>query len=199
VCPAPLPPPPELALGALSLYTHGMGYPRGYFLTWHTYGTWLHGDDAGSVDRQHNVFDTPRLGQDPERFARERQLMRHPPYILSRIARQLVDAVMREHCRRRQWDLRALAVRSNHVHVIIAGPSIEPEPIVKQLKEWATRKLRSHGLAGPRQHVWAAHASTIYLYEPGLLDAKVHYVRNMQDGSESGRPDWDVKLGLGEP
>lgn len=60
-----------------------------------------------------------------------------------------------------------------------------------------TRKLRSHGIVGGSQRVWAEHASTIYLFERGSLEAKVEYVTKMQDGNE-GREEWDVKLGLRE-
>jgi REP element-mobilizing transposase RayT len=173
-----------------------VSYPPGYFLTWHTYGTWLHGEAAGSVDKDHNAFNSPRLPPDSARFAGERSMMKDEPFVLSSMARLLVDAVIREHCRLRQWDLRALAVRSNHVHVVVARPSVGPEPIVKQLKDWGTRKLRSHRLAGPRQRVWADHASTLYLYEPGSLDDTTNYVLTMQERSTSGRPDWDIKLGI---
>src|SRR5262249_22110119 len=159
-----------------------------------TYGTWLHGDDAGSVDANHNRFGMPRIQPDESRFNQARRAMTEPPMLLSPITRILVDAVMREHCRLREWDLRALAVRSNHVHAVIASPTIAPEPIVKQLKEWATRNLRSHRLAAPHQHVWAEHASTIYLYEPGSLDDKIRYVLTMQDDVDESRTrkDWDI-------
>jgi len=45
--------------------------------------------------------------------------------------------------------------------------------------------------------VWADHASTIHLFEPGSLEAAIEYV-NTQDGHAPppGREDWDVKLGL---
>ena len=33
--------------------------PAGHFLTFRTYGTWLHGDARGSVDRFHNVPGEP--------------------------------------------------------------------------------------------------------------------------------------------
>ena len=33
--------------------------PLAYLITFRTYGTWLHGDARGSVDREHNVFGTP--------------------------------------------------------------------------------------------------------------------------------------------
>lgn len=173
----------------------------GYFLTWHTYGTWLHGDDAGSVDRDHNRFGTPRLGPDAMRFAKGRRALKDEPLVLSPIARMLADKVMRDHCILRGWALAALSVRSNHVHAVIESPTIAPEPIVKQLKEWATRKLRSHRIVGVCQPVWAEHGSTIYLFEPGSLEEKINYVKNMQDEPPPGhgRPDWDVKLGIRMP
>jgi len=59
----------------------------------------------------------------------------------SPIARQLVDTVMRDHCERRQWQLLALAVRSNHVHVVVGQPDPPPELLVQQLKVWATRRF----------------------------------------------------------
>jgi REP element-mobilizing transposase RayT len=167
----------------------------GYFLTWHTYGTWLHGDDAGSVDRGHNEFGTPRLAPDRARFERALGELKTEPLVLSNTARILVGKVMRDHCAIRAWDLRALSVRSNHVHVVIADPTVKPEFMVQQLKDWGTRKLRSHRIIGTTQRAWAEHASTIYLFEPGSLEAKIKYVNEMQDGNE-GREAWDVKLGL---
>jgi hypothetical protein len=170
----------------------------GYLLTWHTYGTWLHGDDAGSVDLAHNRFGTPRLAPDPERFRKALRALKHPPVTLSLAARILVDNIVRKHCRIRCWDLRALAIRSNHAHVVIGEPEVIPEIIVKQLKEWGTRELRAHRIVGMRQHAWADHGSMIYLYEPDSLERAIKYVLDMQDEPESGhgRPGWDKRLGL---
>lgn len=169
-----------------------MIFPPGYFLTWHTYGTWLHGDGAGSVDKDHNQFGAPRLTADRPRLDRALASLRHPPVVLGHTARLLVDAVIREHCARRSWTLAALAVRSNHVHVVVAGVAREPELIVKQLKEWGTRKLRSHSIVGPNSLAWADHASTIYLYESGSLARATRYVLTMQDEPPEGhgRPEW---------
>jgi hypothetical protein len=35
--------------------------PLAYLITFRCYGTWLHGDDRGSVDREHNVPLTPLI------------------------------------------------------------------------------------------------------------------------------------------
>jgi len=126
-----------------------------YFLTWHTYGTWLHGDEAGSVDRAHNARGHPRLPPDPERFRRERASLRDVPLVLGVEARAAVDAVMRAHCVRREWNLRALAVRSNHVHVVLlsyspdpkwANGAVDPHVVVKQLKEWGDTRTSETGI-----------------------------------------------------
>ena len=152
----------------------------GYFLTWRTYGTWLHGE-PGSVDHEHNLFGQPYGAPDPGRVEFIRHRMRDEPLILLSIARLLVDNVIRDHCARRNWKLLALAVRSNHLHVVIADPEPPPELIVQQLKMWATRKLREHRIIGPHQRAWANHASTLYLFEPGAVAEKVRYVLTMQD------------------
>src|SRR5690606_2597374 len=158
----------------------------GYFLTWRTYGTWLHGE-PGAVDHNHNILGQPRAPVDPERVAFLRERLKHEPVVLSPIARQLVDKVMREHCERRQWRLLALAVRSNHVHVVIGEPEPPPELIVQQLKMWATRRLREHRIIGPAQRAWAEHASTLYLFEPGSVEEKIHYVLFEQNAPDPDR------------
>src|SRR2546421_11369035 len=47
-----------------------MSRPLAYHITWGTYGTRLHGDGRGTVDREHNEYGTPVLGPDPERQRR---------------------------------------------------------------------------------------------------------------------------------
>ena len=55
------------------------GIPLGYLITFRTYGTWLHGDPRGSVDRFHNIYGTPKLPPSPIRQEYERRLMKMPP------------------------------------------------------------------------------------------------------------------------
>ena len=45
-----------------------MSDPIAYFITFRTYGTWLHGDERGSTDRDHNAYDTPLLDPDADRL-----------------------------------------------------------------------------------------------------------------------------------
>jgi hypothetical protein len=50
--------------------------PLAFLITWRTYGTWLHGDSRGSVDRAHNRYGTPRLPPNKVRQQYERNLLK---------------------------------------------------------------------------------------------------------------------------
>jgi len=39
--------------------------PLAYMITFRTYGSWLHGDERGSIDRHHNRFGGPRVSVNP--------------------------------------------------------------------------------------------------------------------------------------
>jgi hypothetical protein len=60
-----------------------MSSPLAYFITFTCYGTWLHGDQRGSVDREHNAPGTPVLTPDPARQADEQEQLGEPPYLLN--------------------------------------------------------------------------------------------------------------------
>src|SRR5262245_15497751 len=92
-----------------------------YFITYHTYGTWLHGRDIGSVDKDHNVPGTPYLPPDPKRERREFATLKHPPVELCASRRFIVDATIREVCQHRKWLLRAVHVRTTHVHAVVSA------------------------------------------------------------------------------
>ncbi|MGQ0761444.1 MAG: hypothetical protein ACT4OT_05435 [Acidobacteriota bacterium] len=40
-------------------------FPLAYLITFRCYGTWLHGDERGSVDRKQNVYGTPKTAFNP--------------------------------------------------------------------------------------------------------------------------------------
>ena len=161
--------------------------PRGYLLTWGTYGTWLHGDVAGSVSRHNNAFGTPLCPPDEWLNDLARRGLKYEPVVLSPESRAVVEQAIRDHASFRQWDAPAINARSNHVHVVVAAPTIRPEPIMKQFKEWGTRRLRTAGLAPAVGEVWTPHGSTRYLYEPGSLEAAIRYVLFEQDTGRPGR------------
>ena len=77
--------------------------PLAYFITFRTYGTWLHGDSRGSVDRLHNTYGTPRLPPNPLRRNYERGLLKRPPVKLTATRRAAVERGIRDTCKIRKW------------------------------------------------------------------------------------------------
>lgn len=98
-----------------------------YFLTFSTYGTWLPGNAKGSVDREHRAYDTPLLPIDPARENSAREQLAQPPYILDAAARDFVCQAVIALSAERGWNLLAVPVRSNHVHVVIQAERAWPD------------------------------------------------------------------------
>src|SRR5689334_9613758 len=89
--------------------------PKGFLITFRCYGTWLHGDERGSVDRLHRAFGTPMLPPNVARTNHDRRLLRQPPVTLNSRRRGFIEKSIRLTCACRKWSLWTLNVRSNHV------------------------------------------------------------------------------------
>jgi REP element-mobilizing transposase RayT len=153
-------------------------WPLAYFITFRTYGTWLPGDDRGSVDRDHDQVGEPTR-RDGLLVARAVGQMAADARVLTEKERVLVKESIERRCTVAGWELTAINVRTNHVHVVVAAPA-RPEVVLGSLKSWATRDLRDAGLAEHGERLWARHGSTRYLWEPGSVERAVDYVDNWQ-------------------
>jgi REP element-mobilizing transposase RayT len=158
-----------------------MSGPKAYFLTWTTYGAWVHGDARGTVDDEHNRYMTPRAPACEARARANRAAMNSVEVRLGDDHRKLVDEAIRDHCAFRSWWLGALSVRSNHVHCVVHSGETAPEQVVGQLKSWATRRLRERGAFAPTHRIWAREASTRYLWKEHDVRAAQQYVLECQD------------------
>ena len=153
--------------------------PLAYFITFRTYGTWLHGDARGSVDRSHNIFGTPLLEPDTKRERAELERCSREPVTLDAPCRRVVERTVVEVCGHRVWPIHELNVRSNHVHVVLSAD--EPvEQVMRSLKSWSTRRLKEAGLLPPGGKTWSRHGSTRYLWKPHEVDAACRYVQDGQ-------------------
>ena len=159
-----------------------MDDPLAYFLTWTTYGSWLSGDERGWVDRP-GKFREP----DRDRQNTARQLMTEPALTLDWDQRQIVEATIVKHCRIRNWQLHAVNVRTQHVHVVVTAPNRNPDEVMDQFKAWCTRKLKEHaqslqhGVAEIRQNWWTQRGSKRWLNDTEGVENAVLYVRDAQD------------------
>jgi REP element-mobilizing transposase RayT len=150
--------------------------PLAYFITFRTYGTWLHGDVRGSFQRRPGGWPSA-LGPMPrlERAMEER--LRSAPVRLDDDRRVIVAATLHEVCKRRAWVLHALSVRREHVHVVVtSGGAVTPEQIMVAFKAWSTRRLVQRGCLGHGVRVWSRHGSTRYVRSLRELETVVEYV-----------------------
>ena len=151
-----------------------------YFLTWTTRGTWLHGDERGSVDRDHNTRGSPLLPPDLHLKLSTQERLVRDPVRLSVSQRSIASDAIERVCKHRNWSLLAMNIRSNHVHIVIEAPDSKPEIVMGQLKSWATRDLREAGEIASKGRIWTNQGSTRWIKDGASLTAAIDYVLNHQ-------------------
>lgn len=149
--------------------------PLAFFITFRTFGSWLHGDVRGSVDRKHNRYGEPLLPPNSVRRKLESAQAGGREFVMNADQRAVVDRTIREVCEHRRWGLGVLNVRSNHVHVVVAT-ACAPERAMNAFKSWSTRRLVEAGLLEQNVRPWSRHGSTKWLWTPGDVDAACEYV-----------------------
>jgi len=154
-------------------------FPLAYLISFRTYGTWLHGDHRGSTSRKQNKYGTPRIAANPRLQRAEHEQLKHPPIKLDSRQRPVVEQAIREVCTNRGYWLRAINVRTNHVHTVVSA-AIKPEPILQAFQAYATRKLRRAGLLPEDVKPWTRHGSTPYLWKERHVERAMDYVVNGQ-------------------
>ncbi len=119
-----------------------MSVPLAYFITFTTYGTWLHGRDPASVDRDHNIPGTPFLPANPDLEEWRRQSLREDPYFLDEARRRIVLHTIQEVSTHRGWRLWAVHVRTNHVHIVVTAPPKTKRPNTVRTERKRTSRKR---------------------------------------------------------
>jgi len=157
--------------------------PLAYLLTFRCYGTWLHGEERGSVDRRrYHRYGTPDMPANEKILSDERRTLKSEPLLLNKPQRETIQTAIREVCESRRYFLHAISVRTNHVHVVV-GSIQKPELILGSFKSYATRRLREAHLLQAGIKPWARHGSTKYLWTDERLQRAIEYV-NFGQGDE---------------
>ena len=152
--------------------------PLDYLITFRCYGTWLHGEEHGSVDRRHyNRYGTPDMPANRKILEDEKSSLKQPEFKLNEQQRAAVTSAVREVCDHRAYRLYAVNARTNHVHSVV-GAACKPEKIMNSFKSYATRKLREANLISDDVKPWARHAP--YLWTDNELQRAIDYVINGQ-------------------
>ena len=159
-----------------------------YLITFRSYGTWLHGDKRGSIDRFHNRYRSPYLPRSDRRLARSQALLKRCPVVLNPAQRRSISRAIREVCGCRHWPLHALNVRTNHVHAVVSSGTTGAEDVRSAFKAYATRKMRKNGTWAEAHTPWALRGSSRCLWNEESIARAIDYVIN---GQGDDLPDFD--------
>jgi REP element-mobilizing transposase RayT len=149
--------------------------PVGFLITFRCYGTWLHGDERGSVDRHHRAYGTPALPPSEMRREHDRNLLKQPPVKPTSLQRPIVESAIRDTCMIRHWNLWTVNVRTNHVHAVVTANK-KPDAVRSALKANATRAMREAGVWTSELSPWEFRGSKKYLWDEEQLRNAITYV-----------------------
>ncbi len=161
---------------------------RHWLLTWRTYGTWLPGDERGFVgavvmatgQREiHNAPGTPQEQPVAELEEYARSIMRAKPVLLESTHAAELFLQFRETALVRNWELLAIAILVNHIHMVVRVPD-DPEgaTLLRDFKSYASRRLnRAYGVP-PNGSWWSESGSRRVLREESSIVTAIEYVRN---------------------
>lgn len=162
--------------------------PLAYLITFRSYGTWLHGDERGSVSRFRNQYKSRRLPPEKKWLETNHKRLKQDIVTLNSAQRHCVEAATRETCAVRGWGLYAMNVRTNHVHVVVSIGTKKPEIALNAFKANSTRKMREAGCWKNSRSPWVDKGSKRSLWNERSIEQAVDYVMN---GQGDDLPDFD--------
>ena len=161
--------------------------PLAYFISFRTYGTWLHGDERGSINRFHNQYRSAYIRPNATWQRYNQRNLKCPPVTLNADQRGAVAKAIQETCDIREWWLRAINVRTNHVHTVVTAEK-DPSIVLNAFKANATRQLREDRLWSYEFSPWADRGSKRWLWNERSVASAIDYVLN---GQGDDLPDFD--------
>ncbi len=153
--------------------------PLAYFITFRTYGTWLHGDERQSVDRARNKYDTPKINPNKNLKKQMEMQQKFPSVLLTEQHGDIILNSFVHASNQHDWKLNSLHIRTNHIHTTILADE-KPETVMTKLKTVATHFLRKQNHFPQHQPIWSRGGSTKYLWTPESLYFASEYTLERQ-------------------
>ena len=153
--------------------------PLAYHMTVGTYGTRLHGDPRGTVDRSHNRPGDPILGRDEDWQKEELSLLKFDPVVLAAPQRGFIEGIVPAICQRGGWEYHIVAARADHIHVELSSKS-EGQVVRRLLKRWLSEELSEHWPLPPGAVWWAECGSVKWIWDQWYFQNVYDYVRQQR-------------------
>lgn len=139
----------------------------GYMLTWTTYGTWLQGDERGFV-KNGQVLPANRVLKE---FNSEMQ--KYETVKLDSQQQKVTEQAILEKAKAIGQKIFALAVCSNHVHIVLENTFEPVGKIASCYKNAARVALRKHGF---NKRLWTRGFDKRYCFNSNDLNRRAQYV-----------------------
>jgi len=139
-----------------------------YMITWTTYGTWLQGDERKYVKNGKILPANDKLkavNQKQQKFQTVK---------LNTKQKQIAKQAILEEAKRINQKVFALAVCSNHIHLLTEVSAESIEQTVHRYKYSATAALRKSGL---QNKIWTKGFDKRFCYSKKELEQKIKYVQ----------------------
>jgi REP element-mobilizing transposase RayT len=162
--------------------------PIAYLITFRCYGTWLHGDERGSINRFENQYLSSYHKADKNWEDFNKAKLKSDAVSLNAHQRQIVEQTIREVCKFKEWVLHALNVRTNHVHIVISTGNSSAASALNAFKAYSTKRLKENNCWNFSHSPWSDKGSKRYLWNEKSLEIAIEYVISGQGGK---LPDFD--------
>jgi REP element-mobilizing transposase RayT len=139
----------------------------GFMATWTTYGTWLQGNKKGYVK------NGTILEANAELKKSNKELLKHDKIKIPKGLREIVKNAILKEAEEIGQKVYAIAVCSNHVHIVVESIGKGCGYSVGRFKRSATEALRQFGFANI---VWTKGFDKRYCYHLHELEMKIKYV-----------------------
>ena len=145
----------------------------GYIITWTTYGTWLQGGEKGFVKDGEVRGKNVAIKKDCEKK------LEGEPVRLGRSEKDVVKEAILEAAKRFQQKIRAIAVCSNHVHIVCEYVNVPIGVLVGYYKNAGRVALKKCGFEGK---LWTRGFDKRFCFSEKDLRARVDYVNKHGKG-----------------
>ncbi|MDQ3799155.1 MAG: transposase, partial [Acidobacteriota bacterium] len=124
--------------------------------------------------------DSPFIPRDEKWNRHNFQTLKSKPVKLDAAQRTSTEKAIRETCEKRNWILRAVNVRTNHIHIVVSIDSIKPEKALNAFKANATRQMRQDDCWNQPHSPWVDKGSKRFLWNERSIELAIDYVINGQ-------------------
>ena len=156
--------------------------PIAYLITFRCYGTWLHGDERGSITRFENQYLSHYHKTDKNWEEINKAKLKSDIVLLNAEQRKIVEQTIREVCDYKDWLLHAVNVRTNHVHAVVSIGNYSSAVALNAFKSYSTRKLKEKNCWNLSHSPWSDKGSRRYLWNEKRLEIAIEYVVSGQGG-----------------